>query len=348
MKSKILSLALALSLLLCLSACSSEPAGTEENNQNNVADNNTPDEKQDGNTEKATVDAGFLKGPTGIGAAYFMDKAENGELAADYNITIEADPSAVTSALISGDLQIAAVPTNAAATLYNKTEGKVQIAAINTLGVLYILENGTSINSIADLAGKTIYATGQGSNPEYVLNYILLQNGLTPGEDVTIEYMASDELAAQMAAGSLELCMLPVPNATTVLMKNSDVRTALSLTDEWSAIGGGSVLTQGCIVARTDLLDHETITAFLAEYEESIHYMSDEANLDAAAALAVKYEIVGSEEMAKAALPDCNLTYIAGAGDMKATLDGYYKVLFEADPTSIGGTIPDDEFYFGS
>ena len=214
--------------------------------------------------------------------------------------------------------------------------------------MLYILENGAAVESVSDLAGKTIYATGQGSNPEYVLNYILTQNGLTPGEDVTIEYMASDELATQMTAGSLDIGMLPVPNATTVLMKNSDVRVALSLTDEWEAVSNGSILTQGCIAFRSDLLDEAAITAFLEEYEASVHYMADEANLDAAAALTVKYEIVGSEEIAKAAIPDSNLTYIAGAADMKASLDGYYQVLFEADPASIGGAMPDDTFYFGS
>ena len=141
-----------------------------------------------------------------------------------------------------------------ASALYHKTGGNVQILALNTEGVLYILENGNTIQQMSDLKGKTIYANGQGANPEYVLNYLLRENGLTPGEDVTIEFRDADELATLMAAGEIDVCMLPVPNVTSVLMKNSDVRAALDLTEEWNALDNGSILTMGCVVVRLSLI----------------------------------------------------------------------------------------------
>ncbi len=288
----------------------------------------------------------FLKGPTGMGAAYFMEQSENGKLDDDYDILLEADPTVVTSGLISGELDIAAVPTNVACTLYNKTNGNVKLAAINTMGVLYILEKGNTISSAGDLFDKTVYATGQGSNPEYVLNYILSKYDLIPGENITVEYLPSDELAARMASGELEVCMLPVPAATSVLLKNKDVREALNLTDEWSAVSGdGSILTQGCIVYRSDKVSEAQMSSFLEDYSESIEYMTDTANLDAAAELTVKHEIVASDAVAKAALPKCGITFITGADEMRENLAGYFRVLFAADPKSIGGSVPDDAFY---
>ena len=365
MKTKVLAILLVLAMIFAVAGCASnkdEDKGDEqgqqqeENNNDNQQDDVQPDgdgeTEDDGDTgddesgEKAAVNIGFMKGPTGIGAAYLMERNANGESALNYNVTIESDVSIVNSALISGDLDMAAVPTNAACTLYNKTDGKLQIVAINTLGVLYILENGDSVNSMYDLAGKTIYATNPGANPQFVLEYLLTEYGYTVGEDVFVEYLDADEVATKMAAGDIDLCMLPVPNATSVLVKNENVRTAISITDEWEAVtGGSSILTQGCIVANRDTVTDEILEAFLAEYEESINYMADEANLDAAAALAVKYEIVAAEPIAKRALPDCNLVFISDPDTMREYLTGYYEVLYAADPTSIGGNMPDDAFY---
>lgn len=296
--------------------------------------------------EPQTVNVGFLKGPTGIGAARFIDRAESGAYDTNYAVTLESDASVIAGAVVSGELDIAAVPTNVAAAIYNKTNGGVSILAVNTLGVLYILENGDTVHSVADLAGRTIYATGQAANPEYVLDYILAQNGLTPGTDVTVEYMTADEVVAHMLAGDADLCMLPVPYTTTLLLKDADVRTALSLSDEWQKTATDSRLTQGCIVMKNGALDDKTIADFLAAYGESIAYMSDAANLDAAAALAVKQGIVGSEPIAKAAIPDSNIVFITGADALKACLAGYFEVLYAADPASIGGAIPDDDIYY--
>ncbi len=292
------------------------------------------------NTESSgePLNVSFMKGPTGIGAAYLMDNQDG-----QYNFSVESDVSLVNSGLISGSIDIAAVPTNVAATLYNKTGGNIKVAAINTLGVLYILENGDSIANVSDLEGRTIYATGQGSNPQYVLEYVLNANGLIDGDNVTIEYLDSDELATKMAAGELDIAMLPVPNATSVLVKNENIRVALSMTEEWESAGGGT-LTQGCIVASDSVTDDELAT-FLEFYETSINYMADENNIDDAAALAVKYEIVGSEAIAKRALPDCNLTYIAGSDNMRETLAPYYEILASFNADSIGGSVPDDAFY---
>jgi len=287
----------------------------------------------------------MLKGPTGMGAAKLMADAEAGTAGQKYAFTVDADPSAVPAKLTSGEVDIAALPTNVAANLYNKT-GDIQLLALNTLGVLYILEQGDSIQSMGDLAGKTIYATGQGANPEYVLNFLLAQNGLTPGEDVTIEWKASDELSTLAAAGDVDVCMLPVPAATTVLMKNSQMRAALDLTEEWDrASTDGSALTMGCVVVRTEFAQAhpEAVDTFLTEYAASIEYIK--GGSEDAAQLAAQCGIVPSTQVAAAAIPQANLICVTGR-DIAPAIQGYYFVLWEADPASIGGGLPDDGFYY--
>jgi len=337
---RILSLLISLLLIIGLAACQSS-RGLE----NSTAPEISPaPESTSPPAPKAKVNIGVLKGPTGIGSAYLMEKNEKGEALNDYKFVTATAPTDLTGQLVSGELDMAALPTNVAVTLYNKTNGNVQILAINTLGVLYILQNGRQIESVADLRGKTLYATGQGANPEYVLNYILRENGLEPGVDLTIEYKDSEELATLMATGRVVLCMLPVPAATTVLSKNPDVSIALDLTEEWGKVSEGSVLTMGCMVLRKNSeLSGETIANFLKEYEESINYVRD--NPDEAAELVAKFEIAGSAEIAKAAIPDSNLVFISG-DKIKEAIEGYYEVLFKADPASIGGKLPDDGFYY--
>jgi NitT/TauT family transport system substrate-binding protein len=193
---------------------------------------------------------------------------------------------------------------------------------------------------MADLTGRTIYATGQAANPEYVLNFLLEQNGLVPGEDVTVEYMTPDEVMAHMMAGDADLCMLPVPYATTLLLKDTDVRTALSLNYEWLNAGVGSILTQGCVVMRNGALDDGTVSEFLTAYGESIDYMSEADNLDDAAALTVKYGIIGSEEIAKAASRIVNIVFIAGRSRSRPALRDTLKFSMKRTPTSIGGKCP--------
>ena len=241
-----------------------------------------------------------------------------------------------------------------AATLYNKTEGKIKVIALNTLGVLYILENGSTISSVADLKGRTIYAAGQGANPEYVLKYILTSNGLTvstsvdpvEGADVEVVFDEASVIQTKMASGEIDLCMLPVPAATAVLINNQDVRSALDLTAEWNALGTGGQLTMGCVAVRTEFADEnpKAVDRFLEEYEKSINGVKDD--VDHAAQLCETYGIVPKAAIAKRAIPDCNLTFVSGE-DIRSTLEPYFRVLFDADPASIGGAMPDDGFYYG-
>jgi len=299
-------------------------------------------------TEPSVYNLGLLKGPTGMGGVYIMDNAESDLYIEsdniDYEITLASAPAELAALLINGELDIAAMATNVAASLYNKTEGEIQIIALNTMGVLYILENGNSVQSVSNLSGKTIYATGQGANPEYILNYILNSKELIPGKDVFIEWRDSDELSTLIASGGINLCMLPVPAATAVQMKNDSIRTALNISEEWSSLEHDSSLIMGCIVARRDFINDnpEAVNAFLRQYEESVFKAN--TNYDAAALMA-HYEIVPNADIAKAAIPFANLCLISGA-DIRPAIEGYYEVLFAADPTSIGGSMPDEDFYY--
>ncbi|MGI5970264.1 MAG: ABC transporter substrate-binding protein [Oscillospiraceae bacterium] len=296
---------------------------------------------------RSDMNVGALIGPTGVGMAKLMDEAESGNAKNDYSFTLATEPTELAGKLVSGELDVAALPTNLAASLYNKTEGGIRLLALNTLGVLYIAENGDTVHSVADLRGRTIAATGQGANPEYVLNYILEQNGLTPGQDVTIEfYSANDELSAKLIGGEVELAMLPVPALTAVLMKSEDVRVALDLTEEWDAVTDEGVLTMGCIAVRTEYLkeNEKAVKSFLEEYEASVSYALTET--DEAAKLVAEFGVTASAEIARAAIPDCNLVCITGS-ELRSSVEPYYKVLFDADPSSIGGALPGDDFYYG-
>ncbi len=347
MKRFVLAPVLCLALLLALLAgCT----GTQEPSE---SPSSTPEETaqpspsaQPSQPAGETVRLAVLKGPTGVGAAKLLSDNEAGQTVNHYEVTIAADPATeISPKLINGELDIAAVSTNLASTLYHKTEGGVQLLALNTLGVLYILEDGDSISSVADLAGRTVCATGQASNPEYVLNYLLRENGLEPGEDVTVEWKTSDELTALAASGQADVCMLPVPAATAVQLQNPDMRTALDLTEVWNETTSDGVLTMGCIVVRTQFAQEhpEAVAAFLEEYDASIDFVSSDP--EQAAPLVAQFGITASEQIALAAIPDCSLVCITG-DDMRDSIQGYYEVLYAADPTSIGGSIPDDAFYY--
>jgi len=291
------------------------------------------------------VRLGVLKGPTGIGASYLLSQNDNGETKNRYSVTVLAEATDMIAQVAAGQIDIAAIPTNAAASLYNKTNGGVRVAALNTAGVLYILENGKTVSTVADLKGKTIYTVGQGSNPEYVLRYILSENGIDPDKDVEIVFMDSAELTTRAAADGIGICMLPVPAVTTVLIKNPDIRIALDMTEEWNRIGNGSILTMGCVVVRTDFLkEHPAeVRFFLEDYEKSIVFVQD--NIDEAAQLCAQYEIVPSAAVARKAIPDCNLIFTAGADSIRSALEGYLKVLYDSNPKAVGGKMPGEDFY---
>jgi len=280
----------------------------------------------------------------GVASAWLMEQAAEGLTPDNYDFEVFTAPDQVTAALISGQIQIATLPTNVAAILYNRSEGMIQLAAITAYGVLHLLENGDEIQSIADLAGRTIHTTGQGAGPEFILNHILTQNGLTPGVDVTIEFHANEALLTQMAAGLIDISMMPEPMVTTVLAQNEDVRRALDMTTEWDNVSA-SPLVMSCLVVRRDFAEAhpEALRHFLDLFHQSIQ--ETVANPAEVATLIAQFAIIPNAAIAERAIPGCNLTFIIG-GDMEPTIMGYLQVLYAADPNSVGGAIPDADFFF--
>lgn len=288
------------------------------------------------------VNVAALKGPTAMGMVKMMD-----DHAGDYAFEICASADEITPRLTKGEIDIAALPANLAAVLYNRTEGALKVLAVNTLGVLYIAERGDSVQSVADLAGKTIYTAGKGSTPEFALNYILSANGLTPGRDVTLEFKSEhSECLAALLNNADAVAMLPQPFITTAMTKAEDMRVALDLTAEWDKLQpeGGSAMITGVVVARSAFVDEnpEAVNAFLADYAASVDYVL--SNNAAAAQLVGKYDIVPAA-VAEKALPECNICLITGA-EMQEKLSGYLNVLHEAAPESVGGLLPDEAFYY--
>ena len=310
---------------------SETPAPEKENKENKVS------------AEPLRIAA--LKGPTAMGMVKLME--DNAEESSNnlYNFEILGTADEVTAGLTKGELDIAAIPCNLASVLYNK-EVPIKVAAINTLGVLYIVDKTDTIKSVEDLRGKTIYTVGQGTTPEFALNYVLTQNGLVVGSDVTVEFKdEATELAALLASGQGEIAMLPEPYCTTVLAQNADVKIALSLTEEWNKIQTEFSLLTGTVVIRSEVIENrpEDVSAFLAAYEQSIQYM--DTNLEEGATLVEKYGIVPKAAIAKAAIPRCNIVFIDG-DKMQTDIAGYLNVLFEAEPKAVGGKLPDENFYF--
>ncbi len=285
------------------------------------------------------VNVAALAGPTGMGLAYMMQ-----DMLDRYSVELFTAPDQVTAKIINGEVDIAAVPINLASVLYKKTEGKINVIAINTLGVLYVLENGNTINSISDLAGKTIWSTGEGSTPEYILNYLLDANGLT--DSVKVEYIADNaELIAKLADGSAEVALLPEPHVSIATAQNENVRVALKVNDLW-AEKNDTELVQGVYIVRTDYLaEHkDQVDAFLKDAETSAKKVVTEED---AAAVVVAQGIIGKEPIAKRAIPNCNITLITG-DQMKASVSAMLKVLFDANPKSVGGAMPGDDFYYAA
>lgn len=281
-----------------------------------------------------------LKGPTGMGMVKLADKQNY----PNYTVSIEASPDALNPRIISGEVDVAAVPVNLASVLYNKLDGDISVLAVSTLGVLYVLEAGSEVNSVADLAGKTVYATGQGATPEYILNYLLDKNGVAGS--VEVNYVGEHAaLASMLADGSAEIGMLPEPNLTSTLAGNDNLRIALNLTEEWNRVCS-TELVQGVVIARKSFVNEhpEAIEQFLREYEKSSAFVNE--NIDEAAKLIVDVGILGNVEIAKKAIPNCNISFSKGEAMQKA-VEGMLTVLFEANPKSIGGKLPDKDFYYG-
>lgn len=298
-----------------------------------------------GKEEPVDVRVFALKGPTGMGMAQLMEKNELGNAKNNYTFTIASSPDEVSAEIFKGNYDIAAVPTNLASVLYNKTEGKIRIAAVNTLGVLYILENGNTIGSLADLEGKHIYATGQASTPEYVLDYILKANNI----NCEVTYLTDhSELATLMVSGDAEIGMLPVPNATTVLMQ-SEARIALNVTEEWEKAaalnGDDGALYQGCIIINPDFIEAhpDAVEEFLEEYAASVKFINE--NAETASTYIEKFGIIPKAAIAKAAIPNANIVCITG-DEMASGLMGFFEVLYGSNPKSVGGKLPAEDIFY--
>lgn len=340
---KLVSLLLALVLALSPAACGAQGGAAEPQ----PADGQ--DQSQTAEPTGAEVNLYVLSGPTGIGAMNLWAAADAGETKNTYHITMPGANDEVVSAISNGDADIAAVATNLASTLYNKTNGGISVLAVNTLGVLSMLSNGQDIASVSELKGKTIYAPGQGANPEYILRYVLKGNGLAPDEDVTIQFVGEgSELLTVWQNDPEAVIMAPQPVATSILMQNENARTVLDMTEEWDKISGGSsTLMMGCVIVRNQFLQEnpDAVALFLEDYAASI----EKAQSDAAgtAALCEQYGLIPKAALAEKAIPFCGLTFVSGE-EMKTQLGGYLQVMFDADPKSVGGALPGDDFYYGA
>ena len=329
---------------LAFAGCSGSPAEKPAADQDSAQEQPAAD--------PVVVRTTALKGPTAMGLVKFMSDADAGSLTDnDYEFQIVASPDEVTPLIAKGEVDIAAVPANLASVLYNKTEKGVRVIAINTLGVLYICELGDSIKSVADLKGKTIYASGKGSTPEYGLQYVLEKNGLTVGEDVQIEWKSEHaECVYALATASGEaVAMLPQPFVTTAQTQNDMIRVALDLTEEWDKVQTGdekSSMITGVAIVRSEFADENpaAVDAFLGHYAESVDYVNDD--VEAAAQLVGDYDIVPAK-VAQKAIPECNIVCVTGA-DMKERLSGYLAVLADQNPQAVGGAVPGDDFYYGA
>ena len=295
--------------------------------------------------ETQVISIAALKGPTAIGMVELMEEAELGNTANSYQFTIAGAADELTAGITSGEIQIAAIPCNLAATLYNKTDGAITLAGINTLGVLYIVETGDTIQTPADLKGKTIYSTGKGTTPEYTLRQLLLSAGLNPDTDVTIEFKSeATEVAALLSEADNAVAMLPQPYVTTVMMNNDKVRIALDVTKEWEALNEDSTVVTGVVVVNTKFLEEnkDAVDAFLEEYAVSAAYAVE--NVEDCAALVEKFGIFKAA-VAKKAIPYCNIVLIEG-DEMQKKAEAYLSVLYEQNPQTIGGSLPDEDFYY--
>lgn len=328
---------------LALSAC----AGTQD--EKDAQPSSDGDASQ---AEPITVRTSALKGPTAMGLVEFMSLADAGELSDnDYQFQIVASPDEVTPLISKGEVDIAAVPANLASVLYNKTEGGVRVIAINTLGVLYICELGDSVHNVADLKGKTIYASGKGSTPECGLAYVLEKNGLVVGTDVQIEWKSehAECVQALVTSSGPAVAMLPQPFVTTAQAQNDKIRVALDLTEEWDRVQTGdekSSMITGVAIVRSAFADEnpEAVDAFIGHYVDSVDFVND--NVADAAELVGSYDIVPAA-VAEKAIPACNIVCVTGE-DMAEQLSGYLAVLADQNPKAVGGSLPGEDFYYGA
>lgn len=369
MKKRVLALILGLCMAAALMGCAArEDAGTTAGNAAETtggsaaqvpetqAGETTPEaQSEESSAESASagtnngqgvlIRIGSLKGPTSMGLVQLMDRADQGETENTYEFTMAAAADEINAAFIKGDLDIVLIPANVASVLYHKTEGQTVVLDINTLGVLYVLESGETVQSAADLAGRTVYLPGKGTTPDYALQYVLAQNGLT-ADDVDLQYKSeAAEVISALAEDSEAIGLLPQPAVTTACMQNENLRIALNLTEEWDKVSEDSSLVTGVTVVRRAFLEENeaAVQAFLADHAESAAYANE--NVAEAAEMVAALEIVPKAPIAAQAIPYCNITCITGA-DMQTALAGYLNVLAEQNAQSVGGAVPEEDFYY--
>lgn len=318
-----------------------------------AGDTATADSKEDTaqdvkEAQEGAVRVGGLKGPTTMGLVKLMEDAENGETENNYDFTMVTAVDELTALVGGGKVDIALLPANVASVLYNKTGGTISVIDINTLGVLYLVSSDSSIQSVDQLKGRTVYLPGKGTTPEFALRYLILASGLAD-TDVTLEFKSeAAEVAAILAEDPEAIGLLPQPFVSVALAQNEALKIVMDLTKVWDEVleeGNQSRLVTGVTVVNNDFLEEhkDAVDTFLMEHQTSIEFV--EEDLDAAAELIAAAGIVAKAPIAKAALPYCNIAFMEGA-EMKEALSGYLSVLFGQNPASVGGTLPDDAFYY--
>ena len=348
---RLVSLLLAAAMSLALAACgasssgSSVAAGSAASSQ--PASSSASSEAVETLSTAEPVRIAGLKGPTTMGLVNLLPMMEAGETAIDYDLQLYGTADEIVPLLMKGELDMAAIPANLAATLYQKTEGQIQALAVNTLGVLYVVEKGDTVQSIQDLKGRTVLSTGKGTTPEYVLRYILTQNGIDPDKDLTIEYYSeATEVTAQMAVAEDAIAVLPQPYVTSAGMQDETLRVALDLTAEWEKVSDTQLITGLTVVRKEYAEAHpDVIEAFLAEYAQSVEAAN--TDVEGTAALCEAQGVVAKAAIAQKALPQCKIVCLTGE-ELKTNAEGYLQVLYDADPASVGGALPGADFYYGA
>ena len=346
---KVLSAVLALAMAASLAACGGAAAVSSTEPASEPAATEAPAETTETAAESAGIRIAGLKGPTTMGLVNLIAQAEAGQTTQDYAFTMYGAADEIVPLLVKGELDAAAIPANLAATLYQKTGGALEVACINTLGVLYVVELGNNIQSVEDLKGATIVTTGKGTTPEYVLRYVLSQNGIDPDKDVTIEYLSeATEVAARLTTPTTDsstiVAMLPQPFVTSVVAQSKGgVRVALDMNEEWQKVAGSRLVT-GVTVVRKEFAEAnpDVMAQLMTDYAASVESVT--ADLSGTAALCEQYGVVAKAALAEKALPSCNIVFETG-DEMKTDLTAYLQVLYDADPASVGGALPGEDFY---
>lgn len=343
---KILSLLLAFSLALSLAACGGSASSAASGAAvSEAASSAAASEAAAPLSTTEPLGIAGLKGPTTMGLVNLLSMEQAGTAAMDYDLQLYGAADEIVPLLIKGELDMAAIPANLAATLYQKTNGGIQAVAVNTLGVLYVVEQGDTVHTMADLKGRTILSTGKGTTPEYVLRYLLTANGLDPDKDVDIQYYSeATEVTAQMAAAQDAIAVLPQPYVTAAGLKDDTLRVALDLTAEWDKVADTQLITGVTVVRKAYAEEHpDVVAAFLADYAQSVNAAN--TDLDGTAALCEEQGVVAKAAIAKKALPSCNIVCLTGE-ELKADAAGYLQVLYDADPAAVGGALPGEDFYW--